>query len=167
MHSDHHTAMISVISHLRVGRKIDAIKLYRAMNMVGLKEAKEACEAISGALPKPPKADPMAGRVEIRDSKNTDRVLGSVPRPSGASPRLDGGDGYNMAIMGRLSISAMPYDPCEDMARVSHVRFGFRCINWNVVLVTDASLELISQIKDFRFPGEDEEQAHVRQMYAR
>ena len=133
----------------------------RAMEKHGIKTA---CQ-LDKALEKP-KPDPMVSRVEIRDSKNTDRVLGSVPRPSGNSPRLDGGDWYNIAVARRISISAMPYDPCADLS-VSYVRFGFRDINWTVVLVADASLELLSQIEDFRFPGEDAEQAHVRRMYAR
>jgi hypothetical protein len=50
---------------------------------------------------------------------------------------------------------------------VSHVRFTFRAVNWQVVLVTDVGLDVLVQISDFRFPGETDEQAHVRGMYAR
>ena len=38
--------------YLRMGRKIDAIKAYRLKNKVGLKESKEAIEALAAQLPK-------------------------------------------------------------------------------------------------------------------
>lgn len=111
--------------------------------------------------------NPMDGRVLIVDSKNTDRVLGSIPRPAGASPRLDCGDCYNVAVMGRINLATL-YDPMFDTVSpsVSHVRFGFRVVDRTVVLTTSAPLDLLAQIRDFRFPGESEEQAHVRQMYS-
>lgn len=40
----------TVISHLRAGRKIEAIKVYREETGAGLKEAKEAVEAIQERL---------------------------------------------------------------------------------------------------------------------
>lgn len=40
----------TVISHLRAGRKIEAIKVYREETGTGLKEAKEAVEAIQERL---------------------------------------------------------------------------------------------------------------------
>jgi ribosomal protein L7/L12 len=44
-------APLSIESAIHSGRKIEAIKLYRAEHGVGLKEAKEAVEAIERALP--------------------------------------------------------------------------------------------------------------------
>ena len=38
-------------SHLRAGRKIQAIKVYREEHDVGLKEAKDAVERLAEALP--------------------------------------------------------------------------------------------------------------------
>ena len=40
-----------IASHLRAGRKIQAIKLYREEHDVGLREAKEAVEHLARALP--------------------------------------------------------------------------------------------------------------------
>lgn len=40
----------SVESALHAGRKIDAIKLYREQNGVGLRDAKEAVEALQNSL---------------------------------------------------------------------------------------------------------------------
>lgn len=159
--------MKTVLDHIAAGRKIDAIKTLRMLHGMGLKEGKEMVEAIEPFVRKPqPKVDPMVGRVLIVDSKNPDRVLGSVERPRGSSPRLDGGDCYNMAVMSPLSVTMRdPYSPIEHS--VSYVRFGFRCVNWTVVLTTDASLDLLAKLDSFRFPGEDAEQAHVRGMYAR
>jgi ribosomal protein L7/L12 len=39
-------AQATVVELMQAGRKIDAIKLYREQNHVGLKEAKEAVEAL-------------------------------------------------------------------------------------------------------------------------
>lgn len=122
-----------------------------------------------GARLKPPKSkrDPMDGRVLVVDSKNPERVLGSIPRPGGNSPRLDGGDRYRMALMGRLATCFEPdFSPMSQQS-ISYIDFGFRAVNWTVVLTTGAPLDQLVQIKDFRLPGEDAEQAYTRQMYAR
>jgi hypothetical protein len=42
----------SVQAAIAAGRKIDAIKLYREQHHVGLREAKEAVEAIARTLPR-------------------------------------------------------------------------------------------------------------------
>jgi hypothetical protein len=153
-----------VLRDARAGRKIDAIKELRAITGLGLKQAKDLVEAIADRPAA--KADPLAGRVLVVDSKNPDRVLGSIERPRGNSPRLDGGDCYNIAVAPRITAAyVMPYDPCEEPASIMHVRFGFRCVNWQVVLTTDASLETLTKIEHFRLPGETAEQAHVRSMY--
>lgn len=164
------TTVNDFLKYISTGQKIAAIKSLRMMTGLGLKEAKDFVEYVHPYVrpeaPKP-KADPMAGRVLIVDVKNTDRVLGSIPRPTGNSPKCDGGDSYVVAVMGPISVSAFdPYASIMDTS-VSHVRFGFRAVNWNVVLTTGAPLDHLAQIRDFRFPGESEEQAHCRQMYAR
>lgn len=48
---NHGNAMGAIIMHLKGGRKIEAVKQYRTLNNVGLKEAKDACEAIAAHLP--------------------------------------------------------------------------------------------------------------------
>jgi hypothetical protein len=112
-----------------------------------------------------PKPDPMEGRALVVDSKNPDRILGSIERPRGASPKLDGGDCWN--VMVPQPVTAGPMEPYEYMAMPSPlvVRFGFRCADWKVVLSTDAKLDLLLKIEHFRLPGETAEQAHVRSMY--
>lgn len=47
---NHGAAMLNIIGYIRAGQLINAIKEYRALNGVGLKEAKDACEAIRTAL---------------------------------------------------------------------------------------------------------------------
>lgn len=47
------TGLNDVAAVLSAGRKIDAIKLYREKTGVGLKEAKDACEAIGALITKP------------------------------------------------------------------------------------------------------------------
>jgi hypothetical protein len=46
----HGVAITGIIAHINGGRIIEAIKSYRVLNGVGLKEAKDACEAIREAL---------------------------------------------------------------------------------------------------------------------
>lgn len=163
------TVMTDIVRDIKGGRKIAAIKGFRMATHVGLKEGKDAVEALARAFKaEQPKVDPMAGRVEVRDSKNTDRVLGSVPRPTGNTPSLNGGDRYSMVVMGRMNL-ACELDPMLNPAMetaISRVDFGFRCVNWNVVLITDARLDTLMLIRGFRLPGETEEQAHVRLMYS-
>jgi hypothetical protein len=160
----------TVLEHTAAGRKIDAIKALRWHTHMGLKEAKDWVEAVEPYVKKTPapqpKPDPMAGRVEVRDSKNTDRVLGSIPRPRGNVPKLDGGDRYRMTTCG--PITAFEFDSSAACSPTVYVvDFGFRCVNWTVVLITEAPLDMLVRIDDFRLPGENAEQAHVRRMYAR
>lgn len=142
----------------------DTMKAMEKHNVRNPQELRKRLETADAADKKKP--DPMEGRVLVVDRKNPDRVLGSIPRPRGDSPKLDGGDRYRMVTMSRLSVYDFnPTAPIE--ASVSYVDFGFRAVNWTVVLTTDASLDLLVKIEDFRLPGEDAEQVHVRQMYAR
>ena len=100
-------------------------------------------------------------RVDIRDSKNIDRLLGSIERPSGASPRLDGGDCYNMAVIPRMT--PFRYDqPFFPETSATIVRFGFRAYDWQIVMITDAPLDVLSKLEGFRFPGESARAAEYR-----
>jgi hypothetical protein len=51
-------SITDVIREWRNGRKIEAIKIYRGIYGVGLKEAKDACEAIGAALESVPAPKP-------------------------------------------------------------------------------------------------------------
>ena len=46
----HGVAMTGIIAHISGGRTIEAVTSYRTLYGVGLKEAKDACEAIQAAL---------------------------------------------------------------------------------------------------------------------
>jgi hypothetical protein len=102
-------------------------------------------------------------RVEIRDAKNHERLLGSVERPRGRSPRLDGGDCYNMAILPPRTVTSF-YDAAAMPSEIQlkYVRFGFRAFDWKVVMITDAPLTDLMQLEGFRLPGETDDQAAYR-----
>jgi hypothetical protein len=61
-----------------------------------------------------------------------------------------------------MSSSVSAYPSNDYALSVQHVRFGFRCVDWNVVLTTDAPLDLLVRLEDFRLPGEKTEQAERR-----
>jgi ribosomal protein L7/L12 len=73
-----------VAEQLRLGRKIEAIKLYREATGVGLKEAKEAVEAMeAGTMPPPtPAAAPPSGdwRAEVVDFLRRGQKIWAVKR---------------------------------------------------------------------------------------
>jgi hypothetical protein len=105
-------------------------------------------------------------RVDVYDLGNSDRLLGSVPKPD-----WRGGRSLRVAAMGRLSVTSWPTDPCEESVSVTTVDFeasikrGPNPLDVRGVLTTTAPLKHLLMLRDFRLPGETEEQAHVRSMY--
>lgn len=111
--------------------------------------------AYSGA-PEPKKPEPS--RVDIYDSRNRDRLLGSIPRPDVALrwPRL------SMAVMEPFRWDAPP-EPRPVSTHCNQVDFDvdYRPTQdgWTkeAVFATSASLDLLRRITGFRLPGETED----------
>lgn len=142
-----------------LGREVgEWASIGRSMEKRGIRNARQLEDRLK-------RGDKNEGRVEVRDSKNPDRLLGSMNRPSMPNSQHDR---LRVACLSRISASPFDYRSVEMMeASISTVDFALRSVGWNVVLTTDASLELLVRIDGFRLPGESEEQAHVRNMYAR
>lgn len=104
----------------------------------------------------------MRPRVDIYDAVNTDRLLGSIPRPSGPVC----GRAYEVALSPRtrVMLDVDPFTPVE----IFCARFTYQMRSmddgWSAVLVflTDAPLSLLMTHPKFRLPGETERQAEER-----
>jgi hypothetical protein len=105
-------------------------------------------------------------KVEVRDSKNKDRVLGSIINPPTKRGRY-----MRFPVMERLPSMIPPADPME-MLDIKSVDLE---IDWRVedsgytqraVFLTDAPLDRLMMMSNFRLPGETEEGAHIRRRYA-
>jgi len=107
--------------------------------------------------------------IEIRDHKNHDRLLGTIP--------LEGVKGFVASNLTHFRFNFIPHtaprlrpysdhEPCLDPIAVVTLSFRKEWVGGHlekhVVLVTDAGLGLLLQWKDFRLPGETEEQAEHR-----
>ena len=67
-----------VIREIRAGRKIEAIKVYRRIYGVPLKEAKDACEAIGAALQSVPAAPKFKVGDKVEHKHNKDAGVATV-----------------------------------------------------------------------------------------
>lgn len=108
-------------------------------------------------------------RVPVVDSKNHERVLGTIPAPSDEPL----GRFFKMAVcrnlvLARLSAHAMP--------EITHVTLdivilGGQFEGWKMVqqmgLATSAKLEDLMMLSDFRLPGESAAEARHREQARR
>jgi hypothetical protein len=112
----------------------------------------------------------MTKSVEIYDKENRDRLLGYlVKRPV---HKMEGRY-FRMQVAPTLPLYCLQHiKPEYDylcQAYTVTFEFDFKPADngWvrNAVMVTDASLELLQKLPDFRLPGEDEHMAHMRRHY--
>lgn len=104
-------------------------------------------------------------RVTVVDSKNHERVLGTIPAPTDVPL----GRSYNMALYRNLAFARLSDYAVPD---ITYVRFdivvthGVQRTGWQVItqygLATDAKLEDLAYLDDFRFPGESDRSAYMR-----
>lgn len=105
-------------------------------------------------------------RVTVVDSKNHERVLGSVPRPD----RPAYGRSFEFAVLSPVSARYQPMDfeTREAISRVS-MQLERRTDGWTTeaFFATSAPLDTLVQLRDFRLPNETHNQARARQDVAR
>jgi hypothetical protein len=101
-------------------------------------------------------------RIEVRDAKNPERLLGSIPRPAW-SPAMRF---IRMSVMQPMSIRAYSYnDPLPEDLRVTTVSLGLAFRGYTPYLGTSDELNLLVGLRDFRLPGESEMQAAERHRF--
>jgi len=110
-------------------------------------------KALENALKEPER------RVAVRDWRNHDRVLGTLPRLELAS----GMRHYRMAIMPRPFVAPYGHEPMLP-ARSTSVEFivEFDHYSQDGCYLTRAALDLLLCIDTFRLPGESAAQAKER-----
>lgn len=112
---------------------------------------------------------PAASRVNVYDSRNPDRLLGSVARPTTPA---NGCDRYRLSVMPRMprlmSTSVGP----ETELRYTTIDFAYdhraSPDKWTVeaILTTSATLNDLMKLREFRLPGETNQHAEHRQYCA-
>jgi hypothetical protein len=140
------------------GRPFDEWVAYdHVLKAYDVKSPKHLNEKLGKASRKEPEP-----RVNVVDSRNLQRVLGSIPRP------VFQGDYYRMAVMPRRAVCyADAFSPTCPVS-VDTVTFRRERLNsdcgWSVtpLLSTSDPLDLLMKIDGFRLPGETEVAARER-----
>ncbi|MEZ2409818.1 hypothetical protein AB6806_23790 [Bosea sp. RCC_152_1] len=133
------------------------IAVSNVMDKHGLKDAKDLDKALRAFL-KPEQ------RVQIVDSKNHDRVLGSIPRPS-AKPM---GRCFEFTLSPPISFMDVAEGPVSMSLYRIALEIERRFDGWEseIYFSTSAPLDRLVQLRDFRLPGETRHDAEAR-LYSR
>jgi hypothetical protein len=178
--------MSNLTRAFRERRKIDAIKALRDEAVfyqgtptsdprLSLKSAKDIVEAIFPALdvaaPAAPAPKPVEQRIDVVDSQNPYRVLGSLPlsmipnSPAKASSVV-------FALIPRMTsqdIWASPSAPLNEhriaLAFGERIEDGGFTIRITLKAPSEVCLSLLAQVRGFRFPQETAEEAAYRLRY--
>jgi hypothetical protein len=109
-------------------------------------------------------------RVEVYDRRNPERLLGTLPRPDVPA----NGGPISVAVMPRFSPfydePLRPLAPAHYAHKVLHFQPDKRYSEggWkiDVAVTTDAPLDDLMRLQDFRLPGEDARAARMRRDFA-
>jgi hypothetical protein len=97
-------------------------------------------------------------RIEVRDEKNTDRLLGTMPEVAIAESAKH----WRAATMSRIPVGVYGRDFDDEPVAVKTVTLTKHVRGWKVCFVTTDTLDDLMRLRDFRLPGESEEAAHQR-----
>jgi hypothetical protein len=147
-----------------LGRSVEEwATIAQVMDEYQLKDAYALSRALSRPRPQVVEEKP-AKHVEVRDSKNADRLLGYwTKRPARVTGRY-----YEVAVMPKMTPYLFGDEVPLDMPMPARVTFEYRMMHsadgWSAHLcfATEATLEMLMQVDGFLLPNETPAQADRR-----